>query len=83
MLPPKSIKSLKFAFPTKIKKDDITTQYISIYTQYEYPNTKAQIVGQQAQQTLTVSVRGEDKMEEISGLSSINLSKLIASNSID
>ena len=45
----------------KIKKDDITTQSISISPQYEYPDGKMQLVGQQAQQTLTVTVRGINK----------------------
>jgi uncharacterized protein YggE len=45
----------------KIKKEDITTQSISIYPQYEYPDGKMELVGQQAQQTLTVTVRGIDK----------------------
>lgn len=45
----------------KIKKEDITTQSISIYPQYEFPDGKMEIVGQQAQQTLTVTVKGIDK----------------------
>lgn len=45
----------------KIKKEDISTQSISIYPQYDYPDGKMQLVGQQASQTLTVTVRGIDK----------------------
>ena len=45
----------------KIKKDDIKTQSLSIYPQYEYPDGKVQLVGQNAQQTLSVTVRGVDK----------------------
>ena len=46
---------------SKIHKDDISTQSISIYPQYEYPDWKMQLVGQQAQQTLSVTVRGIDE----------------------
>ena len=45
----------------KIKKEEITTQSISIYPQYEYPDGKMELVGQQAQQTLAVTVKGIDK----------------------
>jgi uncharacterized protein YggE len=45
----------------KIKKEDITTQSISIYPQYDYPDGKMELVGQQAQQTLTITVKGIDK----------------------
>lgn len=44
-----------------IKSEDIRTESLSIYPQYEYPDGKVQLVGQTAQQTLTVTVRKIDK----------------------
>jgi uncharacterized protein YggE len=51
----------KILAKNKIPKDDIQTQSLSIYPQYEYPDGKMQLVGQTASQTLSVTVRGIDK----------------------
>ncbi len=45
----------------KISKSDYETQSLSIYPQYDYPDGKMTLVGQNAQQTLIVTVRNIDK----------------------
>ncbi len=44
-----------------IEAKDITTTQLSIYPQYEYTNGKNTITGYQANQSITVKVRGIDK----------------------
>lgn len=44
-----------------IKSEDIKTDSISIYPQYEYPDGKIQLVGQKVSQTLSVTVRKIDR----------------------
>lgn len=51
----------------QINRNDINTQSISIFPQYEYPDGKLQIVGQTAQQSLTAKIRNIDSNEKIIG----------------
>ncbi len=50
-----------------INKEDISTSNFNIYPQYDYRNGKNNITGYQANQTVSIKVRGVDKSTEALG----------------